>query len=128
VPGVSSNIEVVSIVDRFLEHARVYYFHNAGDDEVYLSSADWMTRNLDKRIELMFPIETEEHKARILHSLRAMFRDNVKARVLRADGTYQRKAAPPGEPAFRVQQYLQEDAQRRAARERPGVTFVPEVG
>lgn len=127
-PGVSTNIEVVSIVDRFLEHARVYYFFNAGDEEVYLSSADWMTRNLDKRVELMFPIETEEHKARILYSLRAMFRDNVRARVLRADGTYERKAASPGEPAFRVQEHLQEDAHRRAARERPGVTFVPEEG
>ena len=57
VPGVSDNIEVVSIVDRFLEHARVYYFLNGGDEEVYLASADWMTRNLDKRIELMFPVE-----------------------------------------------------------------------
>ena len=58
VPDLSSNIEVISVVDRFLEHARVYYFLNAGDDELYLSSADWMTRNLDKRVELMFPIQT----------------------------------------------------------------------
>ena len=57
VPGVSDNIEVVSIVDRFLEHSRIYYFLNGGDEEVYLASADWMTRNLDKRVELMFPIE-----------------------------------------------------------------------
>ena len=57
VPGVSDNIEVVSIVDRFLEHSRIYYFLNGGDDEVYLSSADWMTRNLDKRVELMFPVD-----------------------------------------------------------------------
>ena len=57
VPGVSENIEVVSIVDRFLEHSRVYYFLNGGDEEVYLASADWMTRNLDKRVELMFPVE-----------------------------------------------------------------------
>ena len=63
VPDVSPTIEVVSIVDRFLEHARVYYFLNGGDEEVYLASADWMTRNLDKRIELMFPVEQADHKA-----------------------------------------------------------------
>ena len=55
VPDVSANIEVVSIVDRYLEHARIYYFSNGGEEEVYLASADWMTRNLDKRVELMFP-------------------------------------------------------------------------
>ena len=128
VPDLSANIEVISVVDRFLEHARVYYFLNAGDDELYLSSADWMTRNLDKRIELMFPIQTEEHKSRILGNLRAMFRDNVKGRVLRGDGVYHRRRPSTGEPPFRVQQQLQDEAHRRAARERPGVTFVPERG
>ena len=128
VPELSANIEVISIVDRFLEHARVYYFFNAGDDELYLSSADWMTRNLDKRIELMFPIQTEEHKSRILGNLRAMFRDNVKTRVLRGDGVYERRKPSADEPPFRVQQHLQDEAHRRAVRERPGVTFVPERG
>jgi polyphosphate kinase len=129
VAGVSDNIEVVSVVDRFLEHARIYYFRNAGDDEVYLASADWMSRNLDKRIELMFPIEGDEHKARVIQALRAMFRDNVKARVLAPDGTYSRRT--PGEEApFRAQEQLLLDAQRRMsfARERAGVTFVPEEG
>jgi polyphosphate kinase len=106
----------------------VYYFLNAGDDELYLSSADWMTRNLDKRIELMFPIQTEEHKSRILGNLRAMFRDSVKARVLKGDGVYERRKPSADEPPFRVQQHLQDEAHRRAARERPGVTFVPERG
>ena len=128
VPDLSSNIEVVSVVDRFLEHARVYYFLNAGDDELYLSSADWMTRNLDKRVELMFPIQFDEHKSRILSNLRAMFRDNVKGRVLRGDGVYHRRQPSTGEPPFRVQQQLQDEAYRRAARERPGVKFVPERG
>jgi polyphosphate kinase len=124
----SANIEVVSIVDRFLEHSRIYYFHNGGDDEVYLSSADWMTRNLDKRIELMFPVEQAANKARVLASLRAMFRDNVHARWLLPDGTYE--ARPRGdEPPFRAQQYLQDEARRRVslARERTGVTFKPEL-
>jgi polyphosphate kinase len=130
VPGVSDTIEVISIVDRFLEHSRVYYFQNGGDDQVYLSSADWMTRNLDKRVELMFPIEDAGHKSSVLYALRAMFRDNVKARCLRADGTYERKEPAPGEQPFRVQQHLQDEARRRTtlARERKGVTFSPEEG
>jgi polyphosphate kinase len=130
VPGVSDNIEVVSIVDRFLEHSRIYYFLNGGDEEVYLSSADWMTRNLDKRIELMFPIEHHAHKAKVLYVLRAMFRDNVKARWLEADRIYHRRESAPGEPPFRVQDHLQREARRAAAmaRERVGVTFQPVRG
>jgi polyphosphate kinase len=121
---------VVSIVDRYLEHARIYHFLNGGDDEVYLASADWMTRNLDKRLELMFPVEDREHKARVLHALRSMFRDTIKARWLQPDGTYVRRPAPPGETPCRVQQALQEDIARaaRLARERVGVEFRPERG
>ena len=127
IAGVSDNLEVVSIVARFLEHARVYYFLNNGEEEVYLSSADWMKRNLDRRIELMFPVEDPGHKAAVIHALRSMFRDNVKARVLRPDGTYERKTPGPGEPLCRVQMQLQEVAERRAegARARAGVTFRP---
>jgi polyphosphate kinase len=128
VSGASDNIEVVSIVDRFLEHSRIYYFHNAGDEEVYLASADWMSRNLDKRIELMFPIEAPQHKARVLNSLRAMFRDNIKARMLGSDGVYRRASPSAGEPPFRAQQHLYDEARRSAAaaRDRLGVTFQPE--
>ena len=129
VPGVSDNIEVVSIVDRFLEHSRIYYFLNGGEEQVYLASADWMSRNLDKRVELMFPIDDATHKTTVLNALRAMFRDNVKARCLRPDGSYERKKPQPGEPPFRVQQHLQDEARRRAmlARDRAGVTFSPET-
>jgi polyphosphate kinase len=128
VPGVSANIEVVSIVDRFLEHSRIYYFLNGGDEDVYLASADWMTRNLDKRIELMFPVETAAHKAKVLYALRAMFRDTAKARWLSADGSYQRRGPAPGDPEFRAQAHLQEEARRLAslARDRDGVSFRPE--
>ena len=127
VPNVSSTISVVSIVDRFLEHSRVYYFLNGGDDQVYLASADWMSRNLDRRVELMFPIEEPTHKSTVLHALRAMFRDNVKARVLGADGHYTRVPRPPADLPCRVQSVLQDEAKRRAAQavERAGVTFVP---
>jgi hypothetical protein len=95
---------------------------------VYLASADWMTRNLDKRVELMFPVERVEHKAKVLYTLRAMFRDTMKARWLGSNGVYLRREPPPGEPAFRVQQNLQEEAGRLAslARERAGVVFRPE--
>jgi polyphosphate kinase len=127
-PGLSENIEVVSVVDRFLEHARVYYFFNGGSEEVYLASADWMTRNLDKRLELMFPVEDAEQRAKVLHALRAMFRDNVKARCLDADGIYRRREPAAGEPPFRVQQHLQDEARRLStlARGRSGVVFRPE--
>lgn len=126
-PGISEGIEVLSIVDRFLEHSRVYFFLNGGDEQVFISSADWMSRNLDRRVELMFPVEKPEHKGYVLHVLRAMFRDNVKARCLRPDGTYERKARAANEEVFRVQEYLQEDAHRRAsvARDRAGVTLRP---
>ena len=128
VPGVSETIEVISIVDRFLEHSRVYYFLNGGEEQVYLASADWMTRNLDKRVELMFPVEDAAHKATVTYALRAMFRDNVKARCLGPDGTYERRSRAANEQPFRVQQHLQEEARRRSslARERAGVTFRPE--
>jgi len=127
-PGISDNIEVISIVDRFLEHSRVYYFSNGGEEQVYLSSADWMSRNLDKRVELMFPVTDPGHKASVVYALRAMFRDNVKARCLRSDGVYERKTRAPNEEPFRVQQHLQEEARRRVAlaRDRTGVTFSAE--
>ena len=128
VPGTSERIEVVSIVDRFLEHARIYYFHNAGEEELYLASADWMTRNLDKRIELLFPVENPDHRRTVLTVLRSMFRDNVKAWTLQADGTYRRRTPASGEEPFRVQQWLQEEARRAvaAARDRAGVVLHPE--
>jgi polyphosphate kinase len=129
IPEVSSNIEVISIVDRFLEHSRIYYFMNGGgaDEQVYLSSADWMTRNLDKRVELLFPILQADHKTTVVNALRSMFRDNVKARRLRPDGVYVPVPRKRGEPPCRVQQVLQADARRRtaAAVERLGVTFRP---
>jgi polyphosphate kinase len=127
-PGLSERIEVISIVDRFLEHSRVCCFLNGGDEEVFLSSADWMTRNLDKRIELMFPVEDKECRSKVLYALRAAFKDNVKARRLDADGTYHRVRPAPGEAPCRVQLHLYDYAERSAtlARERVGITFQPE--
>ena len=128
VKGTSTNIEVVSIVDRFLEHSRIFYFLNGGEDELFLASADWMTRNLDKRVELMFPVENPDHRRVVLHALRSMFKDNVKARWLGADGVYRRHKRPKGEEVCRVQHSLQEEARKAAAaaRDRTGVVLVPE--
>ncbi|AWB09700.1 polyphosphate kinase [Thermodesulfobium acidiphilum] len=90
IKGISENIRVISIVGRFLEHSRIFYFKNNSNEEVYLSSADWMPRNLDRRIEIIFPIENERIKERIKRCLNIMLKDNTKARELREDGTYVR--------------------------------------
>lgn len=86
--GASENIEVRSIVDRFLEHARIFYFRNGGHDEVYLSSADWMRRNLDRRLELLFPVKNESLKKRLIDVLNIYFADNTHAYMLLPDGNY----------------------------------------
>jgi polyphosphate kinase len=91
--GVSENIEVVSILGRYLEHARIFYFANGGHPEVYLSSADWMSRNLDKRLELLFPITNPVHKKRCKDILETCMADNTHAWRLLEDGTYQPVAA-----------------------------------
>jgi polyphosphate kinase len=88
VSGVSENIRIRSIVGRFLEHSRIYYFENNGDPEVYLGSADLMERNLDRRVEQLFPVESPELKRFLYHILRLQLADNVKARELQADGSW----------------------------------------
>ncbi len=125
--GVSETIEVVSIVDRFLEHARIYHFRNGGDEEVYLSSADWMPRNLDKRVELLFPVEAPEPRAKVLQALEAAFQDNVKGRRLQADGSHKRPRPAKGEEPFRLQVHLHREAQRgkERARAASGIVLEP---
>lgn len=90
VAGVSENITVTSIVGRFLEHSRIYYFENDGDPKLYLASADWMTRNLDRRVEVTFPVEDENVKKQVLDALELTLADTVKARIMQSDGTYKR--------------------------------------
>src|SRR5205085_12593167 len=96
VKGWSDNIRVVSIVDRFLEHSRIFEFRNGGDTEVYIGSADWMPRNLDRRVELVFPIADPLHRARLGHILEVLLADNVKARELGPDGTLGKRAKGRG--------------------------------
>jgi polyphosphate kinase len=127
VKGVSETIEVVSIVDRYLEHARVFHFCNGGDEEVFLASADWMPRNLDKRIELLFPLEAPDCRQKVLDALDAMFLDTVKARRLQADGSHKRRRPAKGDEPFRAQLHLYREAQRGLdkARAATAVTLEP---
>ena len=108
VKGVSENIEVRSIVDRFLEHARIFYFRNGGHEEVYMSSADWMRRNLDNRLEIIFPVLDSNVRRRLARILETYFADNVKARCLKSDGTYE--APSRSRNAIRAQEKFYRDA------------------
>ncbi|MBA4106669.1 MAG: polyphosphate kinase 1 [Pirellula sp.] len=106
-PGISENIRVRSIVDRFLEHSRIMVFGDAGKEQIYLSSADWMPRNFERRVEVMFPVEAPELKRRICDEIIPVYlRDNCRARVLMPDGSYVRAAAWHDEPEHRAQREL----------------------
>ena len=90
IPGVSENIEVRSIVGNFLEHSRIFYFFNDGEEELYMGSADWMPRNLDRRVEILFPVLDDELKKRVRHILVVELVETLKANVLHADGNYEK--------------------------------------
>jgi polyphosphate kinase len=126
VEGLSDNISVISIVDRYLEHARILRFHHGGDDLVFISSADWMPRNLDRRIELLAPIEDAHCKQRLINILDMYFDDTVKARQLKADGSYSRPKKGKGKRR-RSQEQLYDDARQRVkeAEQSQRTTFVP---
>jgi polyphosphate kinase len=114
-PGLSENIAVRSIVGRFLEHSRIFAFHNACRPEVWLGSADWMPRNFFKRIEVVFPIEDGNLRERILRELDSItLADNVKARELQADGNYHRIRVPRGMTPLNSQAELIRQAQEGA--------------
>jgi polyphosphate kinase len=104
IPGVSDNIRVRSIVGRFLEHSRVYYFHANGEEKLYLSSADWMDRNVFRRVEIAFPIQHPELKQRLMDDLDLCLQDNQGAWELQADGTWKRRSPAAGEDPLLAQQ------------------------
>ncbi|MCR6096754.1 RNA degradosome polyphosphate kinase [Salipaludibacillus agaradhaerens] len=110
IPHVSENITVRSIVDRFLEHSRIFYFHHNGEEALFLSSADWMTRNMDKRIEILFPIYSKDIKDRIINVLTLTLKDNVKARLQHTDGTYHYASRHENEPTIQSQRLFYEEA------------------
>ena len=113
VKGLSENIKVVSIVDRYLEHSRIFYFQNGGNEELYLSSADWMSRNLDRRIELMFPVLDREVFAEVKEILDTYFTDNVNALVLKENGIWEEKTPEKGQELRRAQEVLYKKYKRR---------------
>jgi polyphosphate kinase len=111
IPGISDNITVISVVGRFLEHARIYYFHNGGNEEILLGSADMMPRNLDRRVEQLFPIEDPAIREAIRDRILAVhLMDNVKARWMQPDGKYVRLHPAPGYPEIDSQRWMAEHA------------------
>jgi len=116
--GLSENIRVVSIVGRFLEHSRIYYFRNGGKEEVYLGSADLMPRNLDRRVETLFPVEDPSLVRRLRDEiLETYLGDNQKSRLMAADGSYERLRPEPGKESLNSQEWL--IARAVATAERP---------
>lgn len=114
VPGLSETISVRSIVGNFLEHSRIFYFFNDGSPEVYMGSADWMPRNLDRRVEILFPVEDENIREQVIHILKTELEDNVKAHVLQPDGTYE-KVDKRGKVLVNSQEKFCEEAMELAA-------------
>jgi polyphosphate kinase len=107
-PGLSQTIHVRSVVGRFLEHSRIFHFANGGDEEVYIGSADWMARNLDRRVEVVVPVLDPQLQSYLKDTVIAAYlRDNVKARVMNPDGTYERPAMEPGEEPFNSQLFFE---------------------
>jgi polyphosphate kinase len=127
VPGLSDNIQVISIVGRYLEHARIFYFYHGGDERVYISSADWMPRNLDKRVELLVPVDDIASRRRLINIMDTYFRDTSKARRLLPDGSYERIRPAGNDAPVSSQEVLYREAQQavRAAEESRATVFEP---
>ena len=128
VPGLSDNISVRSIVGNFLEHARIFYFENGGSSEIYMGSADWMPRNLDKRVEILFPVEDEKLKEQVLHVLNVQLADNEKAHIMQADGSYEKPDRRGRKESINAQEIFCEETIKRnqvTGRKRKTRTFKP---
>ena len=129
VAGVSENIRVISILDRFLEHSRVYYFHNGGNPEIYSGSADWMPRNFKNRAEILYPIENTDLKSRIINEILLTYlNDNVKARLMQPDGSYVRVKPKDGEKPIRSQSELIAIARKGGVKSPPYEELVKKIG
>ena len=122
VPDLSENIHVRSIVGNFLEHSRIFYFENGGRPQLFMASADWMPRNLDKRVEIMFPVEDPEIKKQVMHILEVQLADNVKAHVLQPDGSYEKMDLRGKQKICSQDQFCEEAAEavrRKLAEQEP---------
>ena len=129
VPGVGGNITVRSIVGNFLEHCRIFYFENDGKPEYYCASADWMPRNLERRVEILFPVETPKLQEKLMHILDMQLRDTLKAHVLTDGGTYE-KVDKRGKELINAQLEFSREAAQAAKAEEKAVsyrTFIPET-
>lgn len=129
IPGVSENITVRSIVGNYLEHARIFYFENDGKPEYYCASADWMPRNLDRRVEILFPVEKPQLQEKLQDILDCQLRDTVKASILQPDGSYE-KADMRGREAFNAQLHFCHEAKKAARAEKEmgnRRVFIPEM-
>ena len=127
--GTIDHIEVRDIVGNFLEHARIFYFENAGEPELYMASADWMPRNLERRVEILFPVLNAELKEKVWHVLEVQLSDTQKAQFLQADGNY-RKVENREKNAVNAQElFCKEYVSLAAKKEKAGQqarTFIPE--
>lgn len=129
IPGISENISVRSIVGNFLEHSRIFYFENDGRPEVYCGSADWMPRNLERRVEILFPVEKPELKEKIMHILDGELKDTVKAHVLKEDGSYE-KVDKRGKAIYNSQLEFSLEAKEKAKLSEKAENdrvFIPEI-
>lgn len=127
IPEISENIRVRSIVGQFLEHSRIFYFENGGKEEIYCSSADWMPRNLERRVELLFPIEEPELKKKAFHILEGELKDTLKASIMLSDGTYE-KVDRRGKEAYSSQDAFVREAARESLKGKDGEkqrVFIP---
>ncbi|MDO4549990.1 MAG: polyphosphate kinase 1 [Planctomycetia bacterium] len=126
IPGLSENIHVRSIIDRYLEHARIFEFLNGGHPELYLSSADWMTRNLERRLEIIFPVLSPVIRHRLSNMLDIYFADNVKAQILYPDGHWEKVFSEAGEEPIRAQQMIYEECVANStASAHPPLRYIP---
>ncbi len=130
VEGTKDNISVRSIVGNFLEHARIFYFENGGNAELYMGSADWMPRNLERRVEILFPVLNPELKEKVWHILDVQLRDTVKAQLLKPDGTYEKVDKRGKELCNAQEQFCKEyiaAARKDKEEQKQARTFKPEI-
>jgi polyphosphate kinase len=107
IPGISENIQITSIVGRFLEHSRIYYFKNGGNEEIYLGSADLMPRNIDRRIEALFPVQDKQMIQHIRDDILSFYaKDNTKARKMLSNGSYTRVKTQKDEEPLSIQNWF----------------------
>ena len=115
IPSISENISVKSILGRYLEHSRIYYFSHGGETKIYLGSADLMPRNLDRRVEVLFPVEDERVNKKICEEvIPAYLKDNAKAWIMKPDGTYERPKPKEGQDWFSAQEWFMKQRQHKS--------------